>query len=202
MTTDVFYNNNMNKFFISILLLLLSASQAFAWVSYQQNMSPQDFRDRGNSYGQNDLYSTDNNNHPYSVFQNVYDKNSARNNPKYSAHINSYDGKFQGNIGQQMHDSNSITNPYGQHGGVYKPNHPSKPYTPDKWNNPYSTFQKPYIPESIHNNSKYGVQYNDGYGHNIGATTASGSYNASAYQHSPFDPTSVQNPYGQNKKFK
>lgn len=197
----------MKKILCGTCLLILGLPNAFAWTTYSQNSSPSTLMHLGNSYTLNDLYSNNNNNHPYSVFQSAYNPNSLRNNTNaYGTQVNSYDGNFQGVISQPGHNSNSITNPYGQHGGVYNANHPSIPYTPQKWNNPYSTYQDAYNDSSVRNNSQqYGVQYQDGYGYTIGADHAPGNYNtdtvSSSYSQSPFDSKSVVNPYDRNKIF-
>ncbi len=195
----------MFKLLIIISILIISSSSAFAWTSYQKGMSPSDLQNKANTYTQNDLFSNNNNNNPYSTFQSVYNQNSARNNfNAYSAPVNTYSGQYQGNISQQVQDPKSITNPYGQHGIVFSGNHPSNPYTPQKWNNPFSTFQSPYGPNGARNNNQYGVQYNDSYGNNIGSSNSHVYYSNSVtipYGNSPYNPQHVTNPYGTNKKF-
>lgn len=197
----------MKKILCGTCLLILGLPSAFAWTTYQQNSSPSALMNQGNSYGQNDLYSNNNNINPYSTFQSAYNPSSARNNTNaYGTQVNSYNGQFQGVISQPTQSANSITNPYGQHGGVYNANHPSAPYTPQKWNNPYSTYQNSYNDNSVRNNSEqYGVQYQDGNGYGIGANHIPGNYNtgtvSGSYAQSPFTSTSVVNPYDQNKTF-
>lgn len=195
------------RFLITLVLFFISTSSALAWTSYQKDLSPFDLRGKANMYTQNNPYSKHNNNNPYSTFQGVYNPNSVHNNfDTYSAQVSTYSGQFQGNISQQIHDPKALTNPYGKYGKNFQGIHPSRPYVPQKWNNPYSTFQKPYIPQSVHNNEQYAVKYNDGYGNKIGVAQTPTYYNFNSitnpYNNSPFNPQHVVNPYGNNKRFK
>ena len=196
---------NLLKKFILSIMASTAITHAFAWTFYLKNMSPSELRDQGNIYTQNNLYSKFNNSNPYSTFQSVYDPRSARNNFNvYSAHVTTYQGQFQGNISHQVPDPLSITNPYGPHGRVFNIGHPSQPYTPHKWNNPYSAFQNPYNVKGARNNSQYGVQYGDSEGNYIGATNRRAYHSNSViipYSNSPFNPRNVANPYGRNKRF-
>jgi hypothetical protein len=56
-------------------------------------------------------------------------------NRSNSPQVYSPGGKYLGNLNDNRYDSNSVSNPYGQHGSRY---------SPDSINNPYGSYGSPY----------------------------------------------------------
>lgn len=188
-----------------MILMVLTVPYAYAFTYFQKGHSPSELLQKGNRYQNKNIYSTKNNLNGYSTFQSPYKSDSVRNSPdKYGYHVKTYNNQKQGVIAPQVKGSNNITNPYGTHGNIYGKNHPSKPYTPQKWNNPYSNVQNPYHTKSFRNDHKYGLQLKDSNGKVLGANHPHSNQPNSVpntYSHSPFEADNVQNPYGKNKRF-
>jgi hypothetical protein len=190
---------------ITLLCAAALGSSAYAFTYFQKGKAPSELLQKGDRYQHKNIYSTKDNLNGYSTFQDPYNANSVRNNPeKYGHQVQTYNKQKQGVIAPQVNSSKSITNPYGTHGNIYNENHPSNPYKPQKWSNPYSNVQNPYHSKSFRNDHKYGLQLKDSNGKVLGANHPHAKPSNSIpniYTHSPFEAGNVQNPYGKNKRF-
>lgn len=182
------------KLTMNLLLILAFGTNAFAFTFYKKDKSPSEISQYGNRYQSQFGYSQQNNLHPYSTFQNPYNKNSARNNAEvYSAKVQSYGSEQSyGYVNSQLNQNKGINNPYSIEGNVYNPYHPAYPYGTQKPYSPYSKFQNPYNPNSLRNDPRYDIQYEDSDGKKLNGDSTS-------FNNSPFNNNSIQNPYSKNK---
>jgi len=195
----------MKYLLLSIATILFFINQSFAWTYYQKGKSTGELLNKHYTYGKGNPYAprAKNPNKPYQPVFNPYHKSSFYNNhDKYSTRGENYNNTYQGNVGQQVNDLNSMVNPYGKYGNHFYEKYADHPYQAANASNPYNAYQTPYDPKSVRHNPKYSEQYYDSKGKKLGHGL-SNSYKAKSifnpYTHTPYHYPHAHNPHGENK---